>query len=132
MTNVANIHDHGKQARPVNSRVGQNVRYIMHARGISQVQLALEVGLTQAAVSRRISGATDWTPDEMVDTARILKVSVDTLFTLKLPEVDSNHQPAGFQPRLVSSVVEELFAPFTGHMAKVTRIRQAPVLGHAR
>ena len=47
----------------------------------------------------------------------------------KLPDHDSNVEPAGFKPRLISSVVEDMFAPFTGHTAQVIQFPQVPKRG---
>lgn len=101
MTNVASLAAQRKEKSPTNMRLARNVRYIMSERGISQVQLALDLGLTESQVSRRLSGSVDWTPDDIEKAARLLRVGIERLFTLPLPEVDSNHQPAGFTPRLI-------------------------------
>lgn len=101
MSNVASLAAQRKEKSPTNMRLARNVRYIMGERGISQVQLALDLGLTESQVSRRLSGSVDWTPDDIEKAARLLRVGIERLFTLPLPEVDSNHQPAGFTPRLI-------------------------------
>lgn len=106
MTNVASIADQSKKKNATNVRLGRNVRYIMGERGMSQVQLAVDLGLTESQVSRRLSGSVDWTADDIEKAARLLRVGIERLFTLPLPEVDSNHQPAGSSLRLVPSVVD--------------------------
>ena len=106
MTNVASLADQSKKKNATNVRLGRNVRYIMGERGMSQVQLAVDLGLTESQVSRRLSGSVDWTADDIEKAARLLRVGIERLFTLPLPEVDSNHQPAGSLLRLVPSVVD--------------------------
>jgi transcriptional regulator with XRE-family HTH domain len=71
---------------PVNFKVARNVRDIMFQRDINQVQLALELGLTESQVSRRLGGKVDWTPGDLETTARVLRVPVGRLFD-ELPAV---------------------------------------------
>ena len=92
MTNVASIHD--AEPRPINIRVGANVRIIMQLRGKSQADLAGLIHTTQSSMSRRIKGSTDWAPDEMQKVAQYLNVPVGRLFS-ELPDLDSNQEPAG-------------------------------------
>ncbi|MBS3177716.1 MULTISPECIES: helix-turn-helix domain-containing protein [unclassified Pseudoclavibacter] len=98
MTNVASIFPEPQPiddgAKPVNKRVGMNVSIIMRMRRITQKQLAVALGVTQGSMSRRINGTTDWSPDDMEKAAHLLSVKVARLFE-ELPEMDSNHQPAG-------------------------------------
>lgn len=47
---------------------------------MTQGQLAAAMGLTQAAVSRKLSGERPWFPAELLDAARILNVTVGELF----------------------------------------------------
>lgn len=62
MTNVANLADQSKKKNATNVRLGRNVRYIMSERGMSQVQLAVELGLTESQVSRRLSAQSTGRP----------------------------------------------------------------------
>lgn len=48
--------------------------------GMTQGQLAGALGLTQAAVSRKLSGERPWFPSELWDAARILDMTVGELF----------------------------------------------------
>ncbi|WP_425562782.1 helix-turn-helix domain-containing protein [Microbacterium soli] len=82
------------ERRPVNQRVGLNVSLIMRMRGKTQAQLAGVLGITQASASRRISGMSPWTPDELEATAAFLNVAIGRLFE-ELPGLDSNQEPAG-------------------------------------
>ena len=113
MTNVASLPAHDDE-RPVNQRVGFNVSTYMRLRGVSQKTLAKQLGVTQGSMSRRINGTTDWSPDDMQRAADYLGIEVSRLFERlpylagnekmapapksegpKLPELDSNQQPAG-------------------------------------
>lgn len=47
---------------------------------MTQGRLALALGLTQAAVSRKLSGERPWFAAELVDVAAVLNVSVGELF----------------------------------------------------
>lgn len=91
------------KAKPVNQRIGRNVRDIMWLRGITVTELAHRIGVQQSSMSRRIRGTTDWTPDEIDAAARILDVSVARLWK-KLPDLDSNQEPAGYKPGAVLSL----------------------------
>jgi hypothetical protein len=86
MTDIARIVPKAKNA--VNVRVGRNVRDIMFMRDVNQVRMALELGLTESQVSRRISGSVDWTPADIEKTAQVLDVRIERLFQ-ELPELDS-------------------------------------------
>lgn len=48
--------------------------------GMTQGQLAASMGLTQAAISRKLSGERPWFPGELMDVARILDMTVGELF----------------------------------------------------
>ena len=62
------------ERRPVNQRVGLNISLIMRMRGVSQTELAARLGVTQSSVSRRLTGLSPWTPDELEAAAEILNV----------------------------------------------------------
>lgn len=47
---------------------------------MTQGRLAAALGLTQAAVSRKLSGERPWFPAELVEVAEALRVSVGELF----------------------------------------------------
>ena len=88
MSNVASITAKQKAKNATNVRVGQNVRYIMGVRDVNQVQIAIELGLTESQISRRLSGSVDWTPEDLENASRVLGVSITRLFTLELPAID--------------------------------------------
>lgn len=56
-----------------------NVRAEMARMGVTQVQLAAHLDMAQAAVSRRLTGATPWRIDELQAVAAFLGVPVTTL-----------------------------------------------------
>lgn len=130
MSNVASIADQGKKKNATNVRLGRNARYIMGERGISQVQMAVELGLTESQVSRRLSGSVDWTPEDIEKAARLLRVGIERLFTLPLPEVDSNHQPAGSSLRLVTSVADDRHRPAQRTLDHTAEVLQFPTRTH--
>jgi transcriptional regulator with XRE-family HTH domain len=103
MTNIARLPE--RTPKPVNELVGMNVSIAAQRRGITQKDLAEAIGVTQTSMSRRISGTTDWSPDEMERVARILRVEVARLF-VKLPDLDSNQEPIGLQTAAVVSLTE--------------------------
>ena len=94
MTNLAYLEPAPADYRPVNQLVGMNVAVIAQIRGRTQRELAEACGVTQSSMSRRIAGSTDWSPDDMQKVADLLNVRVSRLFE-KLPDLDSNQEPAG-------------------------------------
>jgi predicted transcriptional regulator len=58
------------------AQVAGNVRAEMGRRNVTQMHLAQELGLTQAAVSRRITGKVPFNIEELAAVAVILDVTV--------------------------------------------------------
>ncbi len=78
--------------------VAGNVRALMARRGVSQHQVADVLGLSQTAVSKRLRGVTPWDVNEMGTLAEAFGVPIAVLLEGgdRLPRLDSNQQPAGF------------------------------------
>ena len=70
----------GGQDRNINADIGRRIAAKMADAGMTQGQLAEGMGLTQAAVSRKLSGERPWFPGELMDAARILDMTVGELF----------------------------------------------------
>lgn len=86
--------------------VSRNIRTLMALRGISQIRLADEVGISQTGVSKRLRGVTPFDLNDLERIAQVLDVRpIDLLNAdlLKLPRRDSNLQPAGSMSDLVSA-----------------------------
>jgi transcriptional regulator with XRE-family HTH domain len=60
--------------------IGQRVGMLMANAGMTQGAMAQRMGITQAAISRKLSGERPWFADELALAARILGVSVGELF----------------------------------------------------
>lgn len=60
-------------------RPAANVRAEMARRGIRQTLLAEHLGLSQAAVSRRVNGQTPFDVDELIKVAALLGVPAAAL-----------------------------------------------------
>jgi transcriptional regulator with XRE-family HTH domain len=58
---------------------GANVRAEMVRRGISQTALASRLGMSQAAVSKRLRGETPFDINELAQIAAALDVTLDRL-----------------------------------------------------
>lgn len=56
------------------ARVGVNVRAEMARRGVSQTELAKQLGISQAAVSARLRGHTPFDVNELARIAVVLSV----------------------------------------------------------
>jgi transcriptional regulator with XRE-family HTH domain len=62
------------------SEIGRRVGALMDARGITQTSMAARMGITQAAISRKLSGERPWFADELATVAGLLGVGVGELF----------------------------------------------------
>jgi hypothetical protein len=62
------------------SQIGRRVGTLMDAKGITQTSMAARMGITQAAISRKLSGERPWFADELAQVAGILEVPVGELF----------------------------------------------------
>ena len=97
-------------APDLNEVVAENIRAEMARERWSGRKAATALGLNQMYVSRRLSGETPMDANDIAAFARLLNVSIESLFqTTKkaptpksegqtLPRLDSNQQPAGSQP----------------------------------
>jgi len=65
--------------RTATRRVASNVRAEMARRNHTQQSLAQAVGKTQQSLSRRLSGRTSFTIDELADIAVALNVNLASL-----------------------------------------------------
>ena len=79
------------------STVSRNVRAMMAANGVSQMEMARAMGLSQTAVSKRLRGLTPWDTNDLEIVARVLRVRPEALLTSLLPHQDSNLEPAGYR-----------------------------------
>lgn len=72
--------DSGGTIGNINAQIGRRVYACMEKSGMTQGQLAAALGLTQAAVSRKLSGERPWFPGELQAVAGILDTTVGELF----------------------------------------------------
>lgn len=81
------------------SPVAEEARALIARKRIRQPVIAKALGLSQAAVSRRLTGDVDFYSGEVKTLAALLEVPVGVLYGDPMPvEVDSNHQPADESP----------------------------------
>lgn len=73
----------------IDGAIAEEVRVMIARRRISQKQLAHQVGLTEMALSRRLSGAVSISAGELMRLADVLDCRVADL----LPHLDSNQKP---------------------------------------
>ena len=74
--------------------ISRNVRMLMAARSVTQMQLGAAMQLSQTVISKRLHGHTPWDAVDLDKLRRIFGVSAAELVS-KLPRLDSNQQPAG-------------------------------------
>jgi transcriptional regulator with XRE-family HTH domain len=77
---------------PVNERtIGKRLRALRQARGMSQVELARELGITQSALSDYELGETRMHAALVAAFAKALKASADEILGLQEPERNGHH-----------------------------------------
>lgn len=64
-----------------NDPIAEEVRSVVARRRIPQAELAAHLGLSQAGISRRLSGRTEFSGSELARLAEILDVDVADFFT---------------------------------------------------
>lgn len=74
MTNAPSAHIMHGECVPA------NIRAEVARRGVSQSALAAALNLTQSAVSRRLSGAVEFSASELAAIAQFLNVPVSAFF----------------------------------------------------
>lgn len=79
---------------PLDVIIGENIHRHMWRARKSQTELALQLGMTQGALSRKLRGERPWFVDEIKGAADTFGVSIGSLF-VSLPDQDSNLEPAG-------------------------------------
>ena len=93
--------------RPLRERVAANARAELARNGVPQTRVAMALGLTQQAVSQKLSGRRPLTLDDIEVIAPLVGMTADELVRgtrgpqptgpigeQLLPRVDSNHKPA--------------------------------------
>jgi len=58
----------------------ENIKAAMRDRGLTQADVAAALGMSQAAISRKLSGQSGWRHPEIVKVAVLLAVDVGSLF----------------------------------------------------
>lgn len=135
--NTATDHEARRQ-------VATNVRAFIGAAGISKSATARGIGMTQSTFSRRANGLDAFDVDELGQLANFFGVTLVDIVTgnvsamppenekmpptpkgggLKLPELDSNQQPAGKQPAPVIALpLRPAMTAETNELATVTEL----------
>lgn len=98
--------------------IGRNIHRLMWDRQLTQTAFGPRIGIAQNTLTRKLRGQRGWSADEIAAAARELRVPVGVLFGL-LPDLDSNQEPAGFQPGRRLGEREVVYLPFVGQLAKV-------------
>ena len=68
------------EAQPADVAIGERVHQLLWRSKTSQNRFAPTIGMTQAALSRKIRGERPWYADELIAIARHFDVSVGSLF----------------------------------------------------
>lgn len=68
-----------------NAELGARVREALRAEGRTQTELATALGITQAAVTRRLTGRIAWKVTDLAPTAELLGVTVPQLLGKEVP-----------------------------------------------
>lgn len=98
-------------------------------------KLEARTGIGRMALQARLTGETALTVPDLEVLAPVIRMTPEELFAellaVKLPEVDSNHQPAGFTLRSMRSVTELSPRPVNddNHLAAILQFPSAPKVG---
>ena len=68
--------------------VGERVRTWMYRRGLNQLDIANVLGIGGTTVSRKLSGKTSWSVNDLVRTAALLDVSISDLLADDIVELE--------------------------------------------
>ena len=107
-------------------RIGANVHTLMWRAQEKQAALAVQWGMSQAALSLKLRGRRPWFAAEIDAAARHYKVTRDELFT-KLPDLDSNQEPAGFLHAPISLAEHRSNKPANTHSGGARKSQNAVV-----
>lgn len=98
---------------PYRAIVAAEVRAELARARVPAASLAAVLGIAQPNVSRRLNGHIAFTVDEIAAVAAALRVppaaflpDPATVPAWRLPHLDSNQEPAGFQPSDAPSVTD--------------------------
>jgi len=89
----------------IDAEVGARIHHEMWRARVTQKQLSTALGIDQAAVSRRLRGTTSWKVSELLEVAKLLRVSFVELVPVELaqgPEVDIAQSRGRSRQRRVS------------------------------
>jgi len=88
----------------INQAIGEKVHTLMWRQGVTQERMAVELGVTQAAISKKVRGKRPFSVEELLRTAVLLRTSISELLAgVKLPHLDSNQEPIGHS-RLITPI----------------------------
>ena len=79
--------------RSVDWTIGKNVHFLLIRSEETQATLSTVLGMSPQLLSHKLKGRRPWMANEIEGAARHYRVTIDSLFR-KLPDVDSNHEPA--------------------------------------
>ena len=68
--------------------LGQRILYVLRTKGLSQKELASTIGVTEAVISRYISGERDPKPEVIANIATALHTTSDYLLGIEHDEYD--------------------------------------------
>src|SRR5690606_5093970 len=95
---------HLPEMDPTVATIAANIRAEIARRGMKDGEFAAVFKMTPMSMSRRLSGNTPFTTPEVKRAADYFGVSVGSLFEPQLPRLDSNQQPIGSKPGLLTRV----------------------------
>lgn len=95
---------HLPEPDPTVATIAANIRAEIARRGMKDGEFAVAFRMTPMSMSRRLSGNTPFTTSEVKRAADYFGVPVASLFEPQLPRLDSNQQPIGFKPGLLTHV----------------------------
>lgn len=87
-TNIGHQEDTQKWSMTMGKDLGLRITETLQKRGMPQKELALRIGVTEAVVSRYISGDRDPKPETLANIATALNTTSDYLLGIENEEFD--------------------------------------------
>jgi repressor LexA len=96
--------------------IGQNIKNIRTKRGLTQLELAEQIGLTRTAIANYEAGKVRILDITLIDLSQALNVSADELLGLKKTDADT---PSSRRLMKRAAIIETLPEPTKKHIIKV-------------
>ncbi|MGV9216356.1 helix-turn-helix transcriptional regulator [Arcanobacterium canis] len=99
--------------------VGEQVRFWLFRRGLTQADLARALGLSIPTTSRKLSGKTAWSVTDLTRAAVLLRVGITDLLQREAMEIEQKKMASdSHESKTISFVAGAGFEPTTSGLCK--------------